>query len=205
MFEDIVADDRLGLRLARAAAEVEPDARRRARRSARRTARRAGDSFQPDERRAALRFAHRRLRRLPRWTAVRETIAMSCARSQSGDAAGRPIIACSALGSASRAGPQIVALGGGERGARLVALAVVDDAELIPGEGIVVVAPDGDAQHPLRLLEIGRILGRDQGMAEQGRDQRRIVRPPRPPRAATVSASAGRPDSSRIWPFSSRK
>ena len=35
---------------------------------------------------------------------------------------------------------QIVALGGGERGARLVALAVVDDAELVPGEGIVVVA-----------------------------------------------------------------
>ena len=35
---------------------------------------------------------------------------------------------------------EAVALGGGERGARLVALAVVDDAELIPGEGIVVVA-----------------------------------------------------------------
>ena len=100
---------------------------------------------------------------------------------------------------------QIVALGGGERGARLVALAVVDDAELIPGEGIVVVARDGDPKHALGFLEIGRILGRDEGVAEQGGDQRLIGRRSRPPRAAPPAPRADGPDSSSTWPFSSRK
>ena len=75
-----------------------------------------------------------------------------------------------------RLADEIVALGGGERGARLIALAVVDDAELVPGEGVGIVAADGDSEHSLGLLEIGRILGRDQGMAEQGGDQRLVVR-----------------------------
>ena len=69
---------------------------------------------------------------------------------------------------------EVVALGGGERRPGLVALAVVDDAELVPGEGIVVVARDGEPKHPFRFLEIGRVLGRDQSVAEQGGDQRLI-------------------------------
>ena len=37
---------------------------------------------------------------------------------------------------------EVVALGGGERGARRIAFIFIDDAELVPGEGIVVVAAD---------------------------------------------------------------
>src|SRR5262249_40441431 len=44
-----------------------------------------------------------------------------------------------------------VAFGAGERRARLVALAIVDDAELVPGERILVVAADRGLQHLLGL------------------------------------------------------
>src|SRR4051794_27769211 len=49
---------------------------------------------------------------------------------------------------------QIVALRGRQRGAALVPFAVVDDAELVPGVGIGIVAADGAAQHRFGLLEI---------------------------------------------------
>src|SRR3546814_17839934 len=63
-------------------------------------------------------------------------------------------------------------LGGGERGTGMVALAVVDDAELIPGEGIAVVAHHRGLQNLLGLLELVAVLGRDQSVAEEGRDAR---------------------------------
>src|SRR6476661_1319641 len=47
---------------------------------------------------------------------------------------------------------EIVALRRRQRRARLVALAVIDDAELIPGEGIAVVAGNGRAKHALGFL-----------------------------------------------------
>src|SRR5438309_9890670 len=50
---------------------------------------------------------------------------------------------------------EVAALGGRERGPRFVALAVVDDAELIPGERILIVARHGDLQD---LLSLGEIL-----------------------------------------------
>jgi hypothetical protein len=84
---------------------------------------------------------------------VRDTIAMSCARSQSGVPVGTVFSACSALTRARRGSPlEVVALGGGERGPARIALAVVDDAELVPGEGVGIVAADGGAKHALGFL-----------------------------------------------------
>ena len=98
-----------------------------------------------------------------------------------------PIIARSALGSASFGlAFEIVALGGGQRGARLVALAVVDDAELVPGEGIVVVAADRGAEHALGLVEIGR---HPRSRSGRGRARRRSAAGRA--RAATASRSDG--------------
>src|SRR3546814_4343175 len=59
-----------------------------------------------------------------------------------------------------------------ERGPRLVALAVVDDAELVPGERVLVVAVDGVLEHALGLGEMLGFFGRNEGMAEHRGDQR---------------------------------
>src|SRR3546814_8984978 len=54
---------------------------------------------------------------------------------------------------------QAVSLGRGERGPRPVALAVIDEAKLIPGKGIFVVARDGQLQDAPRLFEVRGIFG----------------------------------------------
>src|SRR3546814_4816309 len=70
---------------------------------------------------------------------------------------------------------QAVALGRGERGPRPVALAVIDEAKLIPGKGIFVVARDGQLQDAPRLFEVRGIFGCDQRMAEHGGDHRLVA------------------------------
>src|SRR5688572_14994062 len=66
---------------------------------------------------------------------------------------------------------EIVAFCGRQSRPRGVSFAIIDDAQLVPGEGIVVVALDGDPEHPLGLVEIVTILGRDQSMAEKCRNE----------------------------------
>src|SRR3546814_5651043 len=63
---------------------------------------------------------------------------------------------------------QAVSLGRGERGPRPVALEVIDEAKLIPGKGIFVVASDGQLQDAPRLFEVRGIFGCDQRTAEHG-------------------------------------
>src|SRR3546814_19600598 len=61
------------------------------------------------------------------------------------------------------------------RGPRPVALAVIDEAKLIPGKGIFVVARDGQLQDAPRLFEVRGIFGCDQRMAEHGGDHRLVA------------------------------
>jgi len=70
---------------------------------------------------------------------------------------------------------EILALRGRQRGAGLVALTVVNHAQLIPSEGIVIVAVHRRLKQLLGLRHILGILGRNQGMAEHRGDERRIV------------------------------
>ena len=67
---------------------------------------------------------------------------------------------------------EVAALGGRQRCAGRIAFAVVDDAKLVPGERILIVLVHGDLQDLLGLREILRVFGRDQRMAEHGRDHR---------------------------------
>ena len=54
---------------------------------------------------------------------------------------------------------------------------IVDNAELVPGERILVVAVYRDLENLLGLGEILRILGRDQRVTKHRGDHRRVVRP----------------------------
>src|SRR5205085_12535326 len=94
---DVNADHRFGLGGPAAEVEIERDARRHEQ-----DADAAGEQAQVPAPKPGgdFRITHWRLRRPLRCTALRETMAMSCARIQSIEWAGSPIIARSALGKA---------------------------------------------------------------------------------------------------------
>ena len=54
---------------------------------------------------------------------------------------------------------------------------LVDDAELVPGEWVLIVAVHRNFQDLFCFREVLGVVGRDQRMAEHRCDQRRIIRP----------------------------
>src|SRR3546814_10918163 len=60
-----------------------------------------------------------------------------------------------------------IAFGRGERRARLIALVRIDDAELIPGERILVVERDRRFQHSLGLGIIGGIRSEERRVGNE--------------------------------------
>ena len=109
--------------------------------------------------------------------------------------AGSPLSAISALASASLGLPSRLLRSAVASAARdAVAFAVVDDAQLIPGEGVLVVAVDRGFQD---LLGLGEILAAPRSRSARGRASRRSAagrRTVRSLRAAGRCASAGLPD-----------
>ena len=100
---------------------------------------------------------------------------------------------------------EIAALRGRKRRARRIALLVVDDPQLVPGERVLIVAADRCLQDRLRL---GVILPVFSVAISAWPSMEAISGALWTVATASRSgamASAGLPPSSRIWPFSSRK
>jgi hypothetical protein len=120
--------------------------------------------------------AHRRHFLFCSQIALAEVIAMSCARIQSEVLGGSEARAYRAETAAVRLSPTMLARSAVASAARAVSPGpLIDRAQLVPSKGVRVVARHGRAQHARSLAIVGRVLGRDQGVAIGGRDQRAVA------------------------------